>query len=48
MNYVHGPAASQVALPPPAPAPAQKRVRANTTPLPRSSYHRPLPYPRQL
>ena len=49
MNYVHGPAASQQALPPP--APAQKKVRANTTittPLPRSSYHRPLPYPRQL
>jgi len=45
MNYVHGPAASQQALPPAAP---QKRDRANTTPLPRSSYHRPLPYPRKL
>ena len=46
MNYVHGPATSQQALPPP--GPPAKRVRANTTPLPRSSYpsHRPLPYPR--
>ena len=49
MNYVHGHAASQQALP--QPAPPQKRARANTTnstPLPRSSYRRPLPYPRQL
>ncbi|KAF8813861.1 hypothetical protein BYT27DRAFT_7180635 [Phlegmacium glaucopus] len=41
-NYVNGPPArQQQALP----LPAQEKPRAN---IPRSSYHRPLPYPRQL
>ena len=38
VNHVNGPPVKHQALP-------QENARAN---IPRSSYHRPLPYPRQL